>query len=292
VFRYAVQTERAAHDVTADLRGALAPVVSEHHAAITEPVRIGELLRAIDGYTGHGATAYALKLAPLLFVRPGELRHAEWPEFDLDGPEPQWRIPAEKMKMGEQHLVPLSKQAVALLRELQPLTGRGPYLFPSIRSRTRPMSDNTVNAALRRLGYTSKEMTGHGFRSLASTCLNEQGYHPDLIELQLAHAERNKVRAAYNKAQRLPERRKMMQAWSDYLDQLVAGSTTGILALGLTRLLSVEAFSPRLGSGILRAAVVLYATYMVLGLWGATALFQSYRRLTDLNKVLSQPNPQ
>jgi integrase len=220
VFRYAVQTERAAHDVTADLRGALAPVVSEHHAAITEPVRIGELLRAIDGYTGHSATAYALKLAPLLFVRPGELRHAEWVEFDLDGPEPQWRIPAEKMKMGEQHLVPLSKQALALLRELQPLTGRGPYLFPSIRSRTRPMSDNTVNAALRRLGYTSEEMTGHGFRSLASTCLNEQGYHPDLIELQLAHAERNKVRAAYNKAQRLPERRKMMEAWADYLDGL------------------------------------------------------------------------
>jgi integrase len=220
VFRYAVQTERAAHDVTADLRGALAPVVSEHHAAITEPVRIGELLRAIDGYTGHSATAYALKLAPLLFVRPGELRHAEWTEFDLDGPEPQWRIPAEKMKMGEQHLVPLSKQALALLRELQPLTGRGPYVFPSIRSRTRPMSDNTVNAALRRLGYTSEEMTGHGFRSLASTCLNEQGYHPDLIELQLAHAERNKVRAAYNKAQRLPERRKMMEAWADYLDGL------------------------------------------------------------------------
>jgi integrase len=220
VFRYAVQTERTAHDVTADLRGALAPVVSEHHAAITEPVRIGELLRAIDGYTGHSATAYALKLAPLLFVRPGELRHAEWVEFDLDGPEPQWRIPAEKMKMGEQHLVPLSQQALALLRELQPLTGRGPYLFPSIRSRTRPMSDNTVNAALRRLGYTSEEMTGHGFRSLASTCLNEQGYHPDLIELQLAHAERNKVRAAYNKAQRLPERRKMMEAWADYLDGL------------------------------------------------------------------------
>jgi len=220
VFRYAVQTERAAHDVTADLRGALAPVVSEHHAAITEPSRIGELLRAIDGYTGHVGTACALKLAPLLFVRPGELRHAEWTEFELDGHEPQWRIPAGKMKMREQHLVPLSKQAVALLRELQPATGQGPYVFPSLRSRSRPMSDNTVNAALRRLGYTSEEMTGHGFRSLASTCLNEQGYHPDLIELQLAHAERNKVRAAYNKAQRLPERRKMMQDWSDYLDHL------------------------------------------------------------------------
>jgi integrase len=220
VFRYAVQTERAAHDVTADLRGALAPVVSEHFATITEPARIGELLRAIDGYTGHFVTAFALKLAPQLFVRPGELRHAEWPEFDLDASEPQWRIPADKMKMGEQHIVPLSIQAVALLRELQPLTGRGQYVFPSLRSRSRPMSNNTVNAALRRLGYTSEEMTGHGFRSLASTSLNEQGYHPDLIELQLAHAERNKVRAAYNKAQRLPERRKMMQAWSDYLDGL------------------------------------------------------------------------
>lgn len=224
VFRYAVQTERAAHDVTADLRGALAPVTSEHHAAITEPARIGELLRAIDGYAGHFVTAYALKVAPLLFVRPGELPHAEWTEFDMGAHEPQWRIPAEKMKMGEQHIVPLSRQAVALLGELQPLTGRGPYLFPSLRSRSRPMSNNTVNAALRRLGYTSEEMTGHGFRSLASTCLNEQGYHPDLFELQLAHAERNKVRAAYNKAQRLPERRKMMQAWADYLDGLRAGA--------------------------------------------------------------------
>jgi integrase len=167
-------------------------------------------------------TAFALKLAPLLFVRPGELRHAEWSEFDLEGQEAQWRIPAEKMKMGEQHIVPLSKQALALLGELQLRTGYSPYLFPSILSRSRPMSDNTVNAALRRLGYTSDEMTGHGFRSLASTCLNEQGFHPDLIELQLAHAERNKVRAAYNKAQRLPERRKMMQAWADYLDGLRA----------------------------------------------------------------------
>jgi integrase len=224
VFRYAVQTERAERDVTADLRGALAPVVSEHHAAITEPVRVGELLRAIDGYTGNFVTAFALKLAPLLFVRPGEFRHAEWTEFDLDGHEPHWRIPADKMKMGEQHVVPLSKQAVVLLRELYLLTGRGKYVFPSLRGGSRPMSENTVNAALRRLGYTTDEMTGHGFRSLASTNLNEKGYHPDLIELQLAHAERNKVRAAYNKAQRLPERRKMMQSWADYLDGLRAGA--------------------------------------------------------------------
>lgn len=223
VFRYAVQTERAERDVTSDLRGALAPVVSEHHAAITEPVRVGELLRAIDGYAGHGVTAYALKLAPLLFVRPGEFRHAEWTEFNLDGHEPHWRIPADKMKMGEQHIVPLCKQALALLRELHLLTGRGKYVFPSLRGGSRPMSENTVNAALRRLSYTTDEMTGHGFRSLASTNLNEQGYHPDLIELQLAHAERNKVRAAYNKAQRLPERRKMMQSWADYLDGLRTG---------------------------------------------------------------------
>jgi integrase len=222
VFRYAVQTDRAAHDVTTDLRGALAPVVSEHHSAITEPARIGELLRAIEGYSGQPVTAYALKLAPLLFVRPGELRHAEWTEFDLDGQEPHWRIPAEKMKMGEQHVVPLANQALALLRELILLTGRGQFVFPSLRSGSRPMSENTVNAALRRLGYATDEMTGHGFRSLASTNLNEQGYHPDLIELQLAHAERNKVRAAYNKAQRLPERRKMMQSWANYLDGLRA----------------------------------------------------------------------
>jgi integrase len=153
-------------------------------------------------------------------VRPGELRHAEWTEFDLESSEPLWRIPGEKMKMGEQHIVPLAAQALVLLRELRSVTGRGRYVFPSIRSGSRPMSENTVNAALRRLGYTTDEMTGHGFRSLASTCLNEQGYHPDLIELQLAHAERNQVRAAYNKAQRLPERRKMMEAWADYLDQL------------------------------------------------------------------------
>ena len=224
VFRYAVQTARAERDPTVDLKGALAPVAKEHHAAITEPARIGELLRAIDGYAGHVVTAYALKLAPLLFVRPGELRHAEWPEFDLDSAEPLWRIPAEKMKMREQHIVPLATQALGLVRELQSVTGRGRYVFPSLRSGSRPMSENTVNAALRRLGYSTDEMTGHGFRSLASTCLNEQGYHPDLIELQLAHTERNQIRAAYNKAQRLPERRKMMQAWGDYLDGLRAGA--------------------------------------------------------------------
>lgn len=220
VFRYAIATGRAERDVTADLRGALAPVVSEHHASIVDPSAIGELLRAIDGYSGQSVTRAALTLAPLVFTRPGELRKAEWSEFDLDAAE--WRIPGSRMKMGEQHIVPLPTQAIAIVRELQLLTGDGNYVFPSIRTTARPMSENTITGALRRLGYTSDEMTGHGFRSMASTCLNEQGWHPDLIELQLAHAERNKVRAAYNKAQRLPERRKMMQAWADYLDGLRA----------------------------------------------------------------------
>ena len=221
VFRYAVATGRAHHDVAADLKGALAPVKSKHFASVTDPARVGELMRAIHGYSGHPVTALALKLAPLVFVRPGELRAAEWPEFDLENAE--WRIPGERMKMGEPHLVPLSRQALAILNELQPLARGGKYLFPSLRTRDRPMSDNTINAALRRMGYTSEEQTGHGFRSMASTLLNEQGFPPDVIELQLAHTERNKVRAAYNKAQRLPERRKMMQAWADYLDGLCAG---------------------------------------------------------------------
>jgi integrase len=224
VCRYAVVTERAQHDVTLNLRGALAPVVSTNHAAIVEPARIGELLRSIECYKGQAVTWYALRIAPLVFVRPGELRHAEWSEFDLDGDEPQWRIPAEKMKMRDQHIVPLSKQVVKLLRELNTLTGNGMYLFPALTTTRRCMSENTINLALRRMGYTNEEMTGHGFRSMASTTLNEQGWHPDLIELQLAHAERNAVRAAYNKAKRLPERRKMMQAWADYLEGLRAGA--------------------------------------------------------------------
>ena len=222
VFRYAIATGRAERDPAADLRGALAPVVVRNHPAITEPARIGELLRAIYGYTGQPATEYALKLLPLTFVRPGELRAAEWAEFDLDGAE--WRIPGARMKMREQHIVPLSTQAVSLLRELQPITGAGRYLFPSLRTGERPISNNTLNAALRRLGYTGDEMVSHGFRSMASTCLNEQGWHPDLIELQLAHAERDEVRGVYNRAQRLDERRKMMQTWADYLDGLRKGA--------------------------------------------------------------------
>jgi len=222
VFRYAIATGRAERDPAADLKGALAPVVVKNHAAITDPVKVGELLRAIDGYSGHPATQAAFKLAPLLFVRPGELRAARWEEFSLDGKEPEWRIPAERMKMGELHIVPLASQAAAILTELREITGPDGYVFPGLTNSNRPMSENALTAGLRRMGYTSEQMTWHGFRTIASTLLNEQGWHPDLIELQLAHAERNSVRAAYNKAQRLTERRKMMQVWADHLDELKA----------------------------------------------------------------------
>jgi len=181
-----------------------------------------ELLRAIDGYEGTFVGKCAMQLAPLVFVRPGELRKAEWTEVNLDAAE--WRIPAERMKMREQHIVPLSSQAVSVLRELYALTGKGRYVFPGARTNGRPMSENTVNAGLRRLGYTNADMTGHGFRSMASTLLNEQGWHRDAIERQLAHAERDSVRAAYNYAEHLAERKKMMQAWANYLDSLRAGT--------------------------------------------------------------------
>jgi integrase len=222
VFRYAIASGRAEHDITADLRDALTPTKTQHFAAITEPRRVGELLRAIDSYPGQPSTAYALRLAPHVFVRPGELRFAEWSEFDFD--LSQWRIPAEKMKMDDYHLVPLSRQVIGILQELRSFTGTGRYLFPSLRTRERPISDVTLNAALRRLGFTSDEQTAHGFRSIASTLLNELGYPSDVIELQMAHKERNKVRAAYNRAQRLDERRKMMQGWSDHLDSLRDGA--------------------------------------------------------------------
>jgi integrase len=222
IFRYAIATGRSNRDPGGDLRGAIPPSKGKHHASITEPNAIGELLRAIKGYQGSLITKCALQLAPLFFVRPGELRKAEWTEFNFSAAE--WRIPGERMKMGEQHIVPLSSQAIAILRDLQPLTGNGRYVFPGARTNGRPMSENTVNAGLRRLGYTSDQMTGHGFRSMASTLLNEQGWHRDAIERQLAHAERDAVRAAYNYAEHLPERRKMMQAWADYLDRLAAGA--------------------------------------------------------------------
>jgi integrase len=223
IFRYAIATGRAERDITADLRGALTPVVVKNHASITDPVGIAQLLRAIDGYQGRQqVTEAALKLAPLVFVRPGELRAARWEEINLDTRE--WRIPAARMKMKETHIVPLSRQALAILHDLVGVTGPDGYVFPGMRDWKRPMSNNAVTAALRRMGYTGDEMTWHGFRSLACTALNEQGYPPDVIELQLAHKERNEVRAAYNRAQRLEERRKMMQSWADYLDVLRTGA--------------------------------------------------------------------
>jgi len=224
IFRYALIEGKVELDPTPSLRGALKTPKVKHHAAITNPAKIGELLRAIDGFSGQPTTMYALRFAPLVFVRPGELRKAVWAEFELE--RAMWTIPAERMKMKAAHLVPLSKQAVAILRELHSLTGHGQYLFPSIRSGRRAMSENTINAALRRLGYASNEMTGHGFRSMAATRLNEMGWRGDAIERQLAHAESNKVRDAYTSAaQYLPERTKMMQAWADYLDGLRAGAT-------------------------------------------------------------------
>ena len=218
IFRYAIATGRAERDPSADLKGALKPVRSRHMAAITDPQQVGGLLRAIDGYQGHTITRSALRLAPLLFVRPGELRKAEWSEIDFD--QAEWRIPAEKMKSRTMHIVPLAKQTRAVLKEIRPLTGRSKYVFPSFRTGRRPMSNNTVLAALRRMGYSKDEMTGHGFRAMASTILHEQGWPSDVIERQLAHAERNSIKAAYNHAQHLPERRKMMQHWADYLDKI------------------------------------------------------------------------
>lgn len=224
VFRYAVGHGLCDRDPSRDieLRDILPPADVQHHAGVTDPKGAGELLRAIDGFTGSFTTRCALRLAPLVFVRPGELRHAEWAEFDFTKAE--WRIPAGKMKMKEQHIVPLSRQAIEVLREIQLVTVCGQYVFPSERGGGRPMSENTVNAALRRMGYKSDEMTGHGFRSMASTLLHELGYPHQVIERQLAHGERNQVSAAYNFAEHLPERRKMMQQWADYLDKLKAGA--------------------------------------------------------------------
>lgn len=219
VFRYAIATGRADRDPTADLRGALKPVVSMSRAALTEPKQVGGLLRAIDGYMGHPPTINGLKLLALTFVRPGELRLAEWREIDLK--EKIWRVPAERMKMGREHLVPLSTQAVGVFNE-QLKFARGPLVFESARP-GRPISDNTFNAALRTMGYTKDMMTAHGFRALASTLLHEQGWPPEVIELQLAHAQRNQVAAAYNRSARLKERTDMMQAWADYLDGLRDG---------------------------------------------------------------------
>ncbi|MGE4411645.1 MAG: tyrosine-type recombinase/integrase [Sphingobium sp.] len=223
VFRYAVATARLRSDPTRDLKGALTAPKVTHYGAITEASRVGELLRAIDGYEGQGLTKLAMQIAPHVFVRPGELRHAEWSEIDLDGA--LWIIPAEKMKMRKAHHVPLSRQVITLFREVMTASGPSGYVFPSIRTRARPMSENTINAGLRRLGYASDEMTAHGFRAMASTLLNESGkWHPDAIERALAHADDDKVRAAYHRGAHWKERVEMAQWWSDYLDQLRKGA--------------------------------------------------------------------
>ena len=222
VFRYAIATGRAERDPSGDLRGAIPSVSGKHMATITDPKEIAGLLRSIDDYRGSIVTRCALQLAPLVFVRPGELRQAEWSEFNLETAE--WRIPAEKMKAGAVHIVPLSRQAIDILREIHPLTKHGRYVFPSPRTDSRPMSSNAILSALRRMGYAKDEMSGHGFRSMASTLLNEQGWNRDAIERQLAHAERNSVRAAYNYAEFMPERKKMMQAWADYLEGIKSGA--------------------------------------------------------------------
>lgn len=223
VFRYAVVTGSAERDVTADLKDALKVKVKEHHAALTEPKDVGALLRAMYAYTGHATTVAALKLAPMVFVRPGELRTAEWTEIDLDGAE--WRIPGSKMKMGNDHIVPLCKQAVEVLRSIHPLTGHCKYVFPSIRTGKRPMSENTINGALRAMGYANNVHTGHGFRATARTLLDEVlEMRIDLIEHQLAHTVKDPNGRAYNRTAHLPARRKMMQTWADYLDQLRLGA--------------------------------------------------------------------
>jgi integrase len=222
VFRYAVATGRAERDPSGDLKGALPQPGEKHHAAITEPKEVAPLLRAIDGYQGHFVVKCALRLAPMFFVRPGELRNAEWEEVDLD--EAVWNIPAHKMKMKQSHIVPLCKQAVQILTELKELTGASRYVFPSGRSFARPMSNNAILAALRRMGYDKDTMTGHGFRAMARTILDEVlQVRPDFIEHQLAHAVRDPNGRAYNRTAHLAERRKMMEQWADYLDKLKAG---------------------------------------------------------------------
>ena len=224
--RYADSLGKVARDVSAsiDLNLILTKRDTKHHAALTDPLAVGGLMRAIDGFSGGFVTVCALKLSALTFVRPGELRHAEWTEFDFDSAT--WNIPGSKMKMKEDHTVPLSTQAVAVLRELHNLTGQGRYVCPSERGGLRPMSENTINAALRRMGFTTDEMTAHGFRAMARTLLDEElSYRVDFIEHQLAHAVKDPNGRAYNRTAHLPQRREMMQGWANYLDTLAAGGT-------------------------------------------------------------------
>lgn len=223
VFRYAVVTGLAERDVTTDLREALVTKTTKHHAAITEPKQVGDLMRSIYAYSGHPCTVAALKLTPLVFVRPGELRTMEWAELDLDAAE--WRIPGSKMKMKVEHVVPLCTQAVELLRTVHPITGHGRYVFPSLRTGERPMSENTINGAVRAMGYSKEVHTAHGFRATARTIMDEVlGERVDLIEHQLAHAVKDANGRAYNRTAHLPARRDMMQRWADYLDKLRMGA--------------------------------------------------------------------
>jgi len=219
VFRYGIATARCDRDVATDLRGALTTPRTSHHAAIIDPVEVGILLRSIDDYSGQDVTRMALRLSPHLFVRPGELRQAEWSEINID--KAVWCIPVEKMKMRRAHRVPLSRQVLEIIGELRDLTGHRQHLFPCMGSPRRPMSENGVNQALRRMGYDSGEMTAHGFRAMAATLLNEMGqWNPDAIERQLAHQEVSSVRRAYARGEYWEERVTMMQHWSDYLDGL------------------------------------------------------------------------
>ncbi len=229
IFRYAIVNGLAEHNPASEMRGALQPVIPTPRAAITSPALAGELLRAIDGFSGTYTVGAALRLAPLWFVRPGELRAAEWAEFELEGKAPVWTIPATRRKLKRAqkenpstpgHVVPLVPQALAILKELHKLTGRSKYVFPGARSSRSHMSGMTINAALRRMGFDKTTMTAHGFRALASTMLNERGWNPDAIERQLSHIEKDKVRAAYNRSQYMEERRKMMADWADCLDAL------------------------------------------------------------------------
>ena len=231
IFRYAVATGRAERDPSGDLKGALPPPRKKHLAAITNPDDVAALLRAMDNYQGTLVTKCALRFAPLVFVRPGELRQAEWKEFDLEKEE--WCIPATRMKMNEPHIVPLASQAIEILQELHPLTGRGRYIFPSARSAKRPMSNNAILAALRRMGYSKDEMSGHGFRAMARTILDEVlGYRVEWIEHQLAHAVKDANGRAYNRTTHLPQRKEMMQKWADYLDALKAQANNNNVIAG------------------------------------------------------------
>ncbi len=223
IFRYAVATGRAQRDPTHDLKGALASPIVKHHPAITDPKEVAKLMRAIDDFRGTPTVKAALQLSPLLFCRPGELRHMEWAEIDWE--QERWEIPADKMKLRLPHIVPLCRQAFDILREIQPITGRGKYVFPSARGASRPLSENGVRTALRTLGFANEVMTPHGFRAMARTILDEVlSYRVDWIEHQLAHAVKDANGRAYNRTSHLPERKKMMQGWADYLDSLKTSS--------------------------------------------------------------------